>query len=97
MQLSKSFTKSLRNFFYSSTVEECITSTQLSDAHARSYPCPGLSADTHESIASYLARTSTAGGGAPTRKAIALSLFPKLDQESFTWPSLTLKQQRMVL
>lgn len=102
MQLSKSFTKSLNNFFYSSTVEECATSTQVthlrvSEASTSSYPCPGLSAAAHDNITSYLARTSSAGGGAPTRKSIALSLFPKLDAESYSWPSLTLTQQRMVL
>ncbi|KAK7689266.1 hypothetical protein QCA50_007957 [Cerrena zonata] len=72
------------------------------DLHPSSTPtttllCPGLLADTYETITTYLARTSTAGGGAPLRKIITLSLFPELDNNSFTWASLTLKQQHMVL
>lgn len=64
-----------------------------------SLPCPGLSGDLHESIACYLARTSTPGGGAPPRKTIAYSLFPRLrsSSNSIPWSLLTTKQQKMVL
>ncbi|KAK7691172.1 hypothetical protein QCA50_006275 [Cerrena zonata] len=100
MQQSKLFTKSLRTFFSTSTTKEPPSPAQ--DLRPSSTPtttllCPGLLADTYETITTYLARTSTAGGGAPSRKIIALSLFPELDNNSFTWASLTLKQQHMVL
>ncbi|KII82891.1 hypothetical protein PLICRDRAFT_120117, partial [Plicaturopsis crispa FD-325 SS-3] len=44
-----------------------------------------------------LSRSSTMGGGAPSRKKIALSLFPCISPDDYSWPSLSKVQQRMVL
>ncbi|KAJ7032518.1 hypothetical protein C8F04DRAFT_958759 [Mycena alexandri] len=54
-------------------------------------PCPGLTRESNEEIATYLARTAVAGGGAPSRSRLALELF------STDCKGLNEKQHRMVL
>ncbi|KAJ7780986.1 hypothetical protein B0H16DRAFT_1496749 [Mycena metata] len=54
-------------------------------------PCPGLTRESDEKIATYLSRTSVTGGGAPSRTRLALDLF------SIKWSELTVQQQRVVL
>ncbi|KAI0067574.1 hypothetical protein BV25DRAFT_1876116 [Artomyces pyxidatus] len=62
-------------------------------------PCRGLRSDTFPLIERYLRRTSTAGGGAPSRHNIALELFGGAGVlvADLRWSRLTLDQQRMVL
>ncbi|KAJ6521817.1 hypothetical protein DFH09DRAFT_1424506 [Mycena vulgaris] len=56
-------------------------------------PCPGLIRESDEEIATYIARTSVAGGGAPSRPRLnlAMGLF------SMKYSGLDSSQQRMVL
>ncbi|KAJ6594796.1 hypothetical protein B0H19DRAFT_1284500 [Mycena capillaripes] len=56
-----------------------------------SMPCPGLTRESDEEIATYLARTSVSGGGAPSRSKMAMDLF------SLGWKDLDKTQHRMVL
>ncbi|KAJ7683601.1 hypothetical protein B0H17DRAFT_1137725 [Mycena rosella] len=57
-------------------------------------PCPGLTAESNQEIATYLARTAVAGGGAPSRRRITAQLF---SSEDLRWKDLDSDQQRMVL
>ncbi|KAJ7723096.1 hypothetical protein DFH07DRAFT_759651, partial [Mycena maculata] len=61
---------------------------------SRLLPCPGLTRDSDERIATYMARSSAAGGGAPSRTLIAKELF-SLDE--VRWRDLDPSDQRMVL
>ncbi|KAJ7709362.1 hypothetical protein B0H16DRAFT_1821435 [Mycena metata] len=54
-------------------------------------PCPGLTRESNEEVATYLARTAVAGGGAPSRSRLALELF------SADYKDLNKEQHRMVL
>ncbi|KAJ7745879.1 hypothetical protein DFH07DRAFT_924502 [Mycena maculata] len=54
-------------------------------------PCPGLSKESNEKIATYISRTSATGGGAPSRTRLSKDLF------SQKWSELTTTEQRMVL
>ncbi|KAJ7652490.1 hypothetical protein DFH06DRAFT_1331114 [Mycena polygramma] len=54
-------------------------------------PCPGLTRESDEEIATYMARTSVTGGGAPSRSRIAMDLF------SMKYSELDSPEQRMVL
>ncbi|KAJ7736423.1 hypothetical protein B0H16DRAFT_1730764 [Mycena metata] len=57
-------------------------------------PCPGLTGESNEDIANYLARTAVTGGGAPSRQRIVDQLFP---EEGLRLKDLDGDQQRMVL
>ncbi|KAJ6585790.1 hypothetical protein B0H19DRAFT_926943 [Mycena capillaripes] len=54
-------------------------------------PCPGLTRESDDEIATYLARTSVTGGGAPSRSRLAMDLF------SVKYGELDPPEQRMVL
>ena len=58
-------------------------------------PCPGLSRNTDRRIDRYMSRTSSAGGGAPSRRTIAKDLFKT--ENTIFWKDLTAEQQKMVL
>jgi len=58
-------------------------------------PCLGLSRDTDPRIDRYMSRTSSTGGGAPSRYAIAKDLFKFKDD--WLWKDLSAQQQKMVL
>ena len=62
-------TKSICSFFSSQTV------AALSRLSTPSAPCPGLSRENYAKISKYLRRTTTAGGGAPSRTNITKVLF----------------------
>ena len=57
-------------------------------------PCPGLSRNTDRRIDRYMSRTSSAGGGAPSRRTIAKDLFKT--ENTIFWKDLT-AEQKMVL
>jgi hypothetical protein len=56
-------------------------------------PCPGLTQESNEKIAIYMARSSANGGGAPSRARIAKELFG-LDSQ---WDDLSASERRMVV
>ena len=60
-------------------------------------PCPGLTRESDLRIARYLRRTSTPGGGAPSRIKIAQTLFKLSTKKSACWKQLSSEQQHMVL
>jgi len=58
-------------------------------------PCPGLSRNTDPRIDRYMSRSSSTGGGAPSRHAIAKDLFKT--EDVISWKDLSAGQQKMVL
>ncbi|KAH9849428.1 hypothetical protein C2E23DRAFT_737305, partial [Lenzites betulinus] len=62
-------------------------------------PCPGLQHSQDERITRYLVRTSTSGGGAPSRAVLARQLFQSSTRpaEDCTWGDLQHEERRMVL
>ncbi|KAJ6504529.1 hypothetical protein DFH09DRAFT_943717 [Mycena vulgaris] len=54
-------------------------------------PCPGLTRESDTEIATYIARTSVTGGGAPSRVRLAMDLF------AVKYSDLEASQQRMIL
>lgn len=62
-------------------------------------PCPGLQRAQDKRIAVYLARTSTNGGGAPSRAKIALQLFQSSTRpkDDCAWTALTYEERQMIL
>ncbi|KAF8803503.1 hypothetical protein BYT27DRAFT_7259964 [Phlegmacium glaucopus] len=58
-------------------------------------PCPGLLRNTDPRIDRYMSRTSSTGGGAPSRHTIAKDLFKYKD--GVLWKDLSARQQKMVL
>lgn len=61
---------------------------------SRLLPCPGLTRGSNEGIATYMARTTASGGGAPSRARIARELFAS---DEIEWRDLDPSEQRMVL
>jgi hypothetical protein len=61
---------------------------------SRLLPCPGLTRESNEDIATYMARTEASGGGAPSRARIARELFAS---EEIEWRDLSASDQRMVI
>ncbi|KAH9935430.1 uncharacterized protein B0H18DRAFT_1082220 [Fomitopsis serialis] len=59
-------------------------------------PCPGLTRESNKKVARYLRRTSTPGGGAPSRMKIAQDLF-RLKKKKARWASLSDRRRQMVL
>lgn len=59
------------------------------------FPCPGLLRNTDPRIDRYMSRTSSTGGGAPSRHTIAKDLFKS--EEDIVWKDLSVQQQKMVL
>lgn len=58
-----------------------------------STPCPGLDREVDFKVKRYLMRTSTAGGGAPSRPVLAKVMFGS----RITWATASKKQKRMIL
>ncbi|KAI0060330.1 hypothetical protein BV25DRAFT_977826 [Artomyces pyxidatus] len=84
------FTKSLFQFFGQQVPAKPGAST--SEFH----PCPGLTRQSDPRINRYLGRSSATGGGAPSRRRIAVELF-KLRSDQCAWTALTAIQQKKVL
>ncbi|KAJ7508549.1 hypothetical protein B0H11DRAFT_2304702 [Mycena galericulata] len=57
-------------------------------------PCPGLTRESNEGIATYMARVTASGGGAPSRTRIARQLF---SSDEIKWRDLNASDRRMVL
>ncbi|KAJ7077204.1 hypothetical protein C8R43DRAFT_1083442 [Mycena crocata] len=64
----------------------------VSPPKIRLLPCPGLTRESNEDIAKYMARTTAPGGGAPSRARIIKDLF----SDNITWRDLDPSDQRMV-
>ncbi len=59
------------------------------------FPCSGLLRETDPRVDRYMSRTSSTGGGAPSRLSIAKDLFNLND--NILWKDLDARQQRMVI
>ncbi|KAJ7151882.1 hypothetical protein C8R43DRAFT_1067439 [Mycena crocata] len=61
---------------------------------SRLLPCPGLTRESNEDVAKYMARSTAAGGGAPSRARIIEELF---SSDDLTWRDLDPSDKRMVV
>ncbi|KAF9230139.1 hypothetical protein BU15DRAFT_83998 [Melanogaster broomeanus] len=97
-QSSKLISKSLRMFFTRPlSAPSNSPPVNNSSLHQPPLPCKGLRANSDQAIARYLRRSSTLGGGAPSRQRIAHELFPDLAQDAHSWKALDSAQRDMVL
>lgn len=87
-------TPSLRTFFHKAgdLQPSRKSAAPLSPHQQIRVPCPGLSKEGRPKVAQYLRRTSTAGGGAPSRTKLAGILFGK----DVRWRDLSMRQKDIV-